>query len=398
MSQRTRNIVTIGLTVLMAATSFVAGYSVRAYVDRITNPGVALAAGDPDIELYWEAWQYVQDSYVGEPPNSKARTYGAIRGSLDVLADPYTLFVEPQVRQEERDNLRGNFGGIGADLRRNEAGEVVLTPLPNNPAAMAGVQDGDILIEVDGVAVAPDQTVGAIADLIRGERGTTVVLTLRRGQATELLTIEIERDEILIPSVWHRLLETDPTIGYIQLSRFSGESNDEVVAAVDALRDLGADKLVLDLRHNPGGLLDAAVAVADQFLDEGLILRQMSREEEREFSATAGGAALDMPVVVLVDGATASAAEIVAGALQVLDRALLVGSRTFGKGSVQLIFDLSDGSSVHVTSAKWLTPDGTQLDGQGLMPDIEVTASQEALDLGRDEVLERAVDALRTGE
>jgi carboxyl-terminal processing protease len=198
--------------------------------------------------------------------------------------------------------------------------------------------------------------------------------------------------------VSYRLLEeTADPIGYIQLTRFSGESSNEIREAIADLQEQGAASLILDLRHNGGGLLDAAVDVADHFLEGGPVLYQESREEgEQVQRAAAETLAPDIPLVVLVDGATASAAEILAGALQDRERATLVGQKTFGKGSVQLVFDLADGSSVHVTSARWYTPDRHQIDQQGLSPDIAVEATQEDIDNGRDVWLNQAVEFLQT--
>ncbi len=382
----------------MALSSFAAGYFVNDLVARTRVPGVALASADPDIHLYWEAWQHVENSFFGDTPATKQRTYGAIRGSFELLDDPYTVFVEPQVREQERENLRGNFGGIGVNLQRDPSGAVVLTPIPGNPAAAAGVRDGDILRAIDGQPVDPALTVEAIADLLRGEKGTDVVLTVLHPGESSPVDIAVERADILIPSVWHRVLDEAPTVGYIQLSRFSGESAAEVAAAADSLRKAGVTAIVLDLRHNGGGLLDAAIDVADHFLADGLIMLQDARGEERRFEADRETVAEGLHLVVLVDQATASAAEIVAGALQDRGRATLIGARTFGKGSVQLIYDLSDGSSVHVTSARWLTPSGRRLDGVGLEPDLLVEPTQAARDVGRDEPLERAVRFLLTGE
>ncbi len=382
----------------MALSSFAAGYFVNDLVARTRVPGVALASADPDIHLYWEAWQHVENSFFGDTPATKERTYGAIRGSFELLDDPYTVFVEPQVREQERENLRGNFGGIGVNLQRDPSGAVVLTPIPGNPAAAAGVRDGDILRAIDGQPVDPALTVEAIADLLRGEKGTDVVLTVLHPGESSPVDIAVERADILIPSVWHRVLDEAPTVGYIQLSRFSGESAAEVAAAADSLRKAGVTAIVLDLRHNGGGLLDAAIDVADHFLAAGLIMLEDARGEERRFEPYRETVAEGLHLVVLVDQATASAAEIVAGALQDRGRATLIGARTFGKGSVQLIYDLSDGSSVHVTSARWLTPSGRRLDGVGLEPDLLVEPTQAARDVGRDEPLERAVRFLLTGE
>jgi len=201
----------------------------------------------------------------------------------------------------------------------------------------------------------------------------------------------------LLPSVVYQILPDNPTIGYIRLSRFSGESAGEVEGAILDLQDQGAEKLILDLRQNGGGLLDAAVDIGDLFLDEGVVLYQVSRsEDEKVFMTTDETIAADQPLVVLVDGGTASASEIVAGALQDRDRAVLIGMTTFGKGSVQLVYDLSDGSSVHVTSARWYTPDRHQIDQQGLEPDIVVVPTEEAIADGRDEVMEAAVEYLQS--
>ena len=246
--------------------------------------------------------------------------------------------------------------------------------------------------------ITAEMPVGDVVELIKGEKGTLVTLTVRHPGQSDEVDIAIERDDILIPSVSYRLLDVDPTIGYIQLTRFSGESGQEVHDAILDLQAQGAEKLILDLRHNPGGLLDASVAVADHFLSDVPVLYQQNKgEEEKVFMAAPEAVAGNMPLVLLVDGGTASSAEIVAGALQDHGRAVLIGSPTYGKGSVQLVYDLSDGSSVHVTSSRWFTPNRHQIDQQGLQPDIVVEVTQEAIDAGRDDVLSRAIDYLQNG-
>ena len=251
--------------------------------------------------------------------------------------------------------------------------------------------------QLTGCQILAEMTVEEITDLVKGEKGTAVTLTVRHPGETDSVDIDVIRGDILLPSVIYNLLEEDQTIGYVRLSRFSGESSAEVGDALSDLKEQGAERYILDLRQNRGGLLDAAVGVADHFLSDGPILFQASKSEgERTFNATTATLIPDAPVVVLVDGGTASAAEIVAGALADRGRAQLIGPEpTYGKGSVQVVFDLSDGSSVHVTSARWLTPNRTQLDGDGLEPDILVEVTQEALDNGRDEVIERAIQALQ---
>lgn len=397
MSNGTRNFVAAAVTVLLAVSSFAAGYLANDLIALHT--GSARGAGDEEeFTLLWEAWDWVESSYIGEIPPMKQVAYGAIRGALSELGDPYTVFVEPPAREQERETLRGSFGGIGAHITRNESGDILLEPIPDNPAEAAGIQSGDILVAVDGQLLAEDLTVEEIAALIRGEKGTTVTLTVRKAGLERTVDIEVMRGDILIPSVNYRILAEAPTVGYIQLSRFSGESSNEIERALEDLRDQGAGQLILDLRGNGGGLLDAAIAVADHFLVDGPILFQESRgQPERIFEADAEAAAGETPLLVLVDGGTASSSEILAGALQDRDRALLVGSQTFGKGSVQLVYDLSDGSSVHVTASRWLTPDRHQIDQQGLTPDIPVEPSQEAIDNGQDVVLHRALDYFQNG-
>lgn len=397
MSNGTRNFVAAAITVLLAVSSFAAGYLANDLVALHT--GSARGAGDEEeFALLAEAWSWVESSYIGEIPPMKQVTYGAIRGALNELGDPYTVFVEPPAREQERDTLRGSFGGIGAHIVRNESGDVLLEPIPENPAEAAGIQSGDILIAVDGQTIADELTVEEIANLIRGEKGTTVVLTVRKEGSEQTVDVDVVRGDILIPSVTYRLLAEAPTVGYIQLSRFSGESSNEIERALRDLQSQGARQLILDLRGNGGGLLDAAIAVADHFLVDGPILLQESRgRAEQVFEADEEASAGELPLLVLVDGGTASSSEILAGALQDRERALLVGGQTFGKGSVQLVYDLSDGSSVHVTASRWLTPDGHQIDQQGLTPDIAVEPSQEAIENGRDVILHRAVDYFQNG-
>ncbi len=394
MSERLRNLFATVLLILLAVSAFVAGYFTNDFIEMRRGEITVQTSDTAEFGLFWEAWGRIEDNFLGELPTNKELTYGAIQGSIALLGDPYTFFVEPVEREIERQSLQGTFGGIGATLSRpEEGGPIFLEPIPGNPAEQAGILSGDELLAVDGELITVEMTVQEVADRVRGEKGTVVVLTVLHPGESEAVDIEVERGDILIPSVTYRLLGENEQVGYIQLSRFSGESANEIETAVLDLQSQGATQLILDLRSNGGGLLDAAVEVADHFLEEGPILFQQSRgEEERLYEATAETLAPDIPLMVLVDGGTASSAEILAGALQDRGRALLVGSTpTFGKGSVQLVYDLSDGSSVHVTASRWLTPDRHQLDQQGLQPDVLVTVTQEDIDNGRDAVLNQAV-------
>lgn len=401
MSNTIRNILTVVMLLVLAASAFAAGFMANDFLDRqqITLWGQPKAlSAEEQFAVFDEAWERISESFIGELPSDQQKTYGAIRGSMQLLNDPYTVFIEPVVRDQERDSLQGTFGGIGATLSRPEdSADIVLEPIPGNPAEAAGILSGDVLLAVDGTPITTEMTVQAVSELIRGEKGTAVTLTVRHPNQTDPVDIEITRADILIPSVSYRLLENN--VGYIQLTRFSGESNNEIAAALEDLIAQGAGQYVLDLRGNGGGLLDAAVEIADHFLDEMPVLYQQSKNEgERVFNTTNNTILPDAPLAILVDGGTASAAEILAGALQDYDRAVLVGSsKTFGKGSVQLVYDLRDGSSVHVTSARWFTPNHTQIDQQGLEPDVMVTITQEAIDAGRDEVLLQAIGYLTDG-
>jgi carboxyl-terminal processing protease len=341
------------------------------------------------IEVFWEVWEYVEDYFYGEVPPPTERTYGAIRESLLLLDDPYTVFVEPQPRELERDTMRGVFGGIGVTLWRNADGQVILSPLPGSPAERGGVRDGDILIAVDGERVTDETTEDDIRAQLHGEVGTPVTLVISR-PPTPLLDLTITRSEIQVPSVIWRVLDRAPDIGYIEIDGFTERTGDEIATAIQGLlHEEQVSSLILDLRDNAGGLVEASVSTASQFLRDGDVLIELHRDRrERIFPVEGQGVASDVPLAVLVNAGTASASEIVAGALQDHGRALLIGEPTFGKGSVQLIYDLSDGSSLHVTSAIWLTPDRNPIEGQGLTPDIYVTPGDSPL---YDEQLDRAI-------
>lgn len=397
MSLKRRNVVFVLLVLFFATVSFAAGFATNDFVSARRGGGPH-PGEEAQFDVFWEAWSWIKTSYIGEIPPMRQVAYGAIRGAIHELGDPYTVFVEPPAREQERETLRGNFGGIGAHISRNEQGEIVLDPMPDNPAERAGIRAGDVLIAIDGEPVAEDATVEQVAERIRGEKGTMVTLTIVHEGSDQHIDIDVMRDDILIPSVSYRMLAQSPAVGYIQLSRFSGESSSEVREAILELQEQGASKLILDLRQNGGGLLDAAVEVADHFLAEGPILYQVSKaQDEHVYEADSDQLAAGLPLLVLIDGGTASASEILAGALQDRDRALLVGTQTFGKGSVQLVYDLSDGSSVHVTASRWLTPARHQIDQQGLVPDIAVDVSPESIEDGEDVVLHRAIEYFENG-
>ncbi len=324
-------------------------------------------------------------------PDEETRVHGAVNGLVASYDDPYTIFVEPQAAEVDTGNLAGRFGGIGAEIGQDEQGRFVIQRVyRDNPAHEAGLQEGDIIIAVDGVALDPVRhDLNTVISMIRGNVGDPVVLRIQRGGQT--LEFEVIRAEVLIPSTFWRILDDDPRIGYIQIVRFTERAPQELRQALSELGGQGAEALVLDLRNNGGGLVDSAVAVAGEFLDGGVVLyEERQGGAERVFNASRGGAALDLPLVVLINQNTASAAEIVAGAIQDRGRAQLVGQPSFGKGSVQLILPVSDGSSLHVTTAQWFTPAHHRLEGQGLTPDVVVQPVE-----GTDAELAAAVEELQ---
>jgi carboxyl-terminal processing protease len=370
---------------IILALAFVAGYAAYPLLHVTPPPSAGDAAQADAMANYWQVWDLLDRDFYGAKPDARQRTYGAIAGMVESFDDPYTFFVEPQPRELERDQLAGKFGGIGATLEQTAEGWL-LHPLPDQPAAQAGLLDGDRLLKVDSTSITTTMTSDEIVTLVRGEPGSQVTLTVARtpaGGGSEELIFAVTRAEIVTPSIEWRLLDDNPQsadIGYLRHTIFSERSAEEMRTALAELQAAGATRFVWDLRGNPGGLLNIAVEMADLWLDEGVILTEAKADGARkEFTAMPGEATAHAPLVLIVDGGSASASEIVAGALHDHGRAQLIGSKTFGKGSVQLIHELGDQSSLHVTTAEWLTPSGQQISGQGLTPDVTVAEGEDPL-------------------
>jgi len=411
-------LIVIGLLGATALAAFVAGFGASLLMERYTTaqttpppmptivptipPPTPLPTPRPPsrpeeetFQLFWEVWDIVQENYYGDLPDMQAVTHGAIRGMLETLGDEYTSFIEPDIAAILNEDASGTFQGIGAFVHMREDGKLeIVSLIEGSPAQAAGLQSGDQIIAVDGQSIVGMGIYEAIA-LIRGPAGTDVTLTIERPGQDGTFDVTVTRARIEIPLVEARML--DEGVAYIQLREFSATAVDQTE---EALRELLAQEpvgLILDLRDNPGGWLDQAVAVADLFLDDGVVLIERSYEGEKLFHSYDGDLAEDIPMVVLVNNGSASASEIVAGAIQARGRGLLVGERTFGKGSVQRPYRLSDGSELRVTVARWFTPADVAIHGQGLTPDIEVPTPEEAAP-SEDPQLERAVQYLLTGE
>jgi carboxyl-terminal processing protease len=348
----------------------------------------------PGFDVFWEAWSFVQQQFYGDVPQEQDRVYGAIRGMVETYGDENTAFIEPSRAAIFREDVSGSFEGIGAAVRMDEMGRLIIAePFTGRPAAAAGLQRGDVVLAVDGTSLQGLSLYEAIG-LIRGPAGTNVVLTISRENVDEPFDVTVERARIEIEVVSSERLQND--IGYVQLTDFSRGATGKLATAIQDLQAQGPLKgLVLDLRNNPGGLLDESILVSSQFIKEGVItIERMKGDQEHIFEAQPGGVAPDVPLVVLVNRGSASASEIVAGAIKENSRGAILGEQTFGKGTVQIPHTLSDGSELRVTIAEWLTPSGQQISGEGIVPDIYVERTQEDFVEGSDPQLDRAVQYL----
>ena len=350
------------------------------------------------FQTFWEVWDLVQRNFYGELPDMQQVTYAAIHGMLGTLEDDYTAFIEPQVAAIMAEDATGEFEGIGAFVDLDEEGKVELVGIfENGPAEEAGLLTGDRVVEVDGVSIVGKTLYEAI-NLIRGPAGSDVLLLVEREEEPEPFEVTVTRARLEIPIVEVEML--DDGIGYIRLHEFSATASALMEEGLEELLAQEPVGIVFDLRGNPGGWLEQAVKVTDLFLDDGVIVvERWSDGEEQRIEANPGDVGENVPLVVLVNGGSASASEIVAGALQDRERAILIGELTFGKGSVQRPFTLSDGSELRVTSALWFTPNDQAIHGQGITPDIESPwPDMEDWEPDTDPQLERAIEYLLTGE
>jgi carboxyl-terminal processing protease len=378
---------------IVVAAAFCAGYLV--YPLRHAQPPIN---GDQaDMTVFWEAWQILSRDFIGDKPDAFVRVHGAAQGLAASFGDPFTIFVEPQSQELQDDSLKGKFGGIGATIEKIEDG-FLLNPIADQPADKAGIRQGDRLLKVDDTVITTTMTTDDVVAHVRGEVGVAVALLVERTytdtNTSEELNFSVVRAELELPSIEWALIdkvegfEAAGAIGYIHQTIVSERSPGEMRQALEALRLAGARRFIWDLRGNPGGLVKAAVDLVDIWLSDGLILLERRADgTELRFTAQPGGEAAKAPLVLIVNGGSASAAEIIAGALQDHKRALVVGQKTYGKGSVQLIYTLTDGSSLHVTNAQWFTPNNHQISGQGLLPDVIVAEGQDPLQVAIEQSL-----------
>jgi carboxyl-terminal processing protease len=342
---------------------------------------------------FWEAWDLVHTQYVDQPVDDLALMRGAIQGMLAALGDQHTSYMDPQEFEDANAGLEGTYEGIGAYVDTSGDYLTVISPIKNSPAEAAGLRPGDKIIAIDG-----EDMTGIEPELARrrvlGPAGSVVRLTIQREGESEPLIFEITRAQIVVSSVEHEMLEND--IGYIKLNTFGDTTTRELRAALQEIMAGNPRGLVLDLRNNGGGYLQTAVEVVSEFVPSGVVLIEKYGDgTEDTYEARSGGLATQIPLVVLVNEGSASASEIVAGAIQDFERGKLVGMTTFGKGSVQIWTPLSDNQgAVRVTIAKWLTPNGRTIHEVGLEPDFEVELTEEDFLAELDPQLDKALEVL----
>jgi carboxyl-terminal processing protease len=339
-----------------------------------------------------EAYDLLVTRGLNPLPTPPAMEYGMLRGMVQAYNDPHTAFLEPVQHELETNALQGSFGGIGVRLGNDDQGRVLLYPFPDGPAAKAGVLEGDRLVGVDGLVITPETGLDGIQAAIRGPVGETVTIKVTRPPDETALEFKVKREEIALPSVTWHLDSREPRLGVLEINIIAASTPDEIKRAITDLQQRGATALVLDLRNNGGGMLDAGIAIAKLFLDSGVVIEQQYRGEDVvTYRVEQPGPYTDIPLAILVNQYTASASEIIGGALQVQKRAVLIGTPTYGKDTIQLVFALQDGSSLHVTAAKWWVPNlEPPIGGHGLQPEILLTPEE----VGAETALIAAIQAL----
>jgi carboxyl-terminal processing protease len=377
-------IISLILVLAIASASFTAGYVVG-HANASSNTTASSAqptATVPGFDIFWQAWNLVQKNYVDQKAvNTKTLTYGAIQGMIDSLGDVgHSRFLTPAELSDEQQSLSGTLEGIGAEISTKDGQPVIVAPIAGSPALKAGIKPGDLILKVNGKDVT-SMSLDDIVNLVRGPAGTSVTLTVMHSGETVQHDITIVRAKITVPSVtWAILPGTH--IAHILVSQFATNATADLISAVDNARQAGATSIVLDLRNDPGGLLDESVGVTSQFVKQGnVLLVQDAQGKRTPVTVRSGGNAINIPMVVLVNNGTASAAEIVAGALQDHQRAKLIGETTFGTGTVLSTYHLSDGSAILLGTEEWLTPNGRQIWHNGIKPDISVTLPSGAAPL-----------------
>ena len=380
MSKTTKIIITALLSVVLLALSFGGGYALA------SRNQPSLGQGLDVVEQAWNLifYDYVEKDRLAPSTLSQA----AIKGMLEALDDPYTSYLDAETYQLSLSSLKGKFEGIGAYIGIEDEQLIIIAPIPDSPAAEAGIRAGDKILEINGESTS-DMSLAEAALNIQGPKGTPVSLLILHKGETGPEEIEIVRAEIELPSV---RFEMRGDIAYIKIAYFSERTSEELSPVLQTITREAATGIILDLRTNPGGLLQTAVDVASRFLKDGVVVNVVDNQgKHTALSVKPKGVTTDLPLVVLVNSYSASGSEVLAGALQDYARGTIAGTRTYGKGSVNVLHQLKDGSGLYITTARWLTPHGRLIEGEGLVPDYE-------LELTGEEAIQWAIDYLKSKE
>jgi carboxyl-terminal processing protease len=375
MIKKILNILAVVLgVVILVYSGFYFGFKVgqsRPYKINVVGVSNIDNKANVNFDIFWQAWDKIYKNYVNpEQINNQNMVYGAVKGLVRSLNDPYSEFFTPEESKKFKEDVQGVFGGIGAEIGERDGFIVVIAPLKNSPAERAGLKPGDKILMIDATST-EGMTVTEAVKIIRGKEGTEVKLTILSEDEKEPREVKIKREIINIPTLEHEIKDN---ILVIKLYSFNPNASNFIYdAAVDGFVKNKASGIILDLRNNPGGYLDVAVDLAGWFLKKGnLVVKEVGKDIDKSQYAYGNGALANVPIVVLVNKGSASASEILAGALQINRGIKLIGEETFGKGTVQKVIEFNDGSSLKITIAHWVLPNGKILEGNGLKPDIEV--------------------------
>ncbi len=390
--QREKHIPVILTAAILIIIAFTGGYLLgQSPVAPVNLFGVVngRATQSPDdVKAFWEVWDLIHSRYLRQPVDDAALIEGAINGMLATLDDPHTRYLSPADQEAAEQSMSGEFQGIGAEVESVDGAITIVAPIDGSPAQAAGLRPGDILREADGVPLT-GMDVSEAAALVRGPAGTTVRLLIERDGKT--FTVDITRDVIKLPSARGEML--DEGIAYVRLSRFANNTDEELADILTTLLAQNPTGIILDLRRNPGGALDTTVNIADQFLPEGVTLvERFGDGREQKFQSSDKGLAEEIPLVVLIDEGSASASEVLAGAIQDRGRGVLIGDTSFGKGTVQTWQTLANDGGVRITIAEWLTPDKSSINETGLTPDYFIPLDPDNPE--EDAQLQAAIDYL----
>lgn len=397
--QKNRGKILVGSFILLA---FIMGWVLGQQDARTSKIGSTpkaiernLQKNGADFSIFWRAWDLLVEKFDGNI-DYRQMIFGAVKGMTEALGDPYTSFLTPDEAKQLQDDLSGIIYGIGAEIGLKDDKITVISPIGGGPAERAGIQKGDTILRIDGEAT-DSMDLDIAVSKIRGDEGTRVKLEILRNGETR--TFEITREKIEIKSVEGEIKEGN--IGYLEITRFDENTTDLLQNKLDEYVARGVKKVILDLRGNPGGYLDQSITVTSEFLKDGIVVTEKKdvdgNSDKYDYKTTGKGKMTgnDIKIVILIDEGTASAAEIVAGALHDHDRATLVGMATFGKGSVQEIENLSGGAQMRITIAHWYTPDGKNIGKEGIIPDIEVELTEADYNAGRDPQLLKAMELFK---